>query len=1500
MCHTRKSLLHTQIAGSASESGVSSPPSDSIDNQTVKRRSRPKKPRGKRRNTLAGTDQKEIQEAANGEPETVTAPDDVEDLLMIVPRSKSSDIFKRDPFDSGRTLSTHFNSLKQWGMNRLRMYRNSSEDRKEVSSGAKSSDIDDFNVHESIGIRNRRKLGEKERKLLHERKPSYSSSEKSISIASPASINPVKLRESSSIRRQRRIGHATREEPNSSSGNWSASSESGRTSIGSEITAQPKSSASSNSLNHNHHPGSGPPSSIISRRRFLNTSASSSVTSEGTATPDLQGHEMFYDDGETSSAYSCDTEGYYTSFHVDSGLKTLKEEEPVTPLHTSSALSSTNSFSSSGNQTVLSAENEYELFGKGSTSTTTSSAGTVCTTLKAAGSDRSLIVGPTVPERKSSLTKLNRSSSTNSGGTLERSYSSSTVGSTLERTGTIKRNGVLLQKEVAAVIHQHQQDQQKEARTDSPDSGNNTSSSPVESNANSSPTQGVRSYSEFEYSESSDLEGVDRIERIRSKTTINSSRIPSMCVITPTNSDDEYQAVIAKKTGVLAGSAAQRQKLEIPLQETDLDSLQFNKASEKADSEKLQIITVNQSTGYATVQTIDTPKSAPPSGPTKPSELKKEVQYVKKTTLLPLNSMLGRLKGVLPTLSKMKSPQKDTPEADGDAAKEPDTSGEYVTIADVKNNNKTPGGGVYYTNDVVKRNLATVLSGNLAEETEYVSLNELPANMRCESNLSSPSITSSTSAEKKIDTETENDNRRGARVMLDAQGKVVYSSDSLKRRKGAHTTFAPGPCVKDTQQGSQVSPSGAQVVTPGGLTHRKPTIVRPVPALNPARRYASENQATAANEPLNEDAPPSDEEVKTPPPAPMLPFGPLTGAYVNLQCEEDTYLPPPPPHLAAPMVSANTGKNNAKIPFPRPRFPSPSPRDASTSSPKRHQRLVKRSDSYRAANSPILGDRGVELFEKELQEGLWRERINYPPTVSPKLCHNPKFRSSTRSTSCDRATTPKAVAVPLIVPLPRTCDYFENTKYRNVGKTVTKSFEKLLSEFSGTEDVDRAMESDDGIFGSPIPIRKVLTLTPTRVTLPGDSYLPSYPDDTRTHLATLPRAPAMCAPPAVYESVGSTYWTLQARKPPVEALYSTPNKPKRTPLKTTPLGFETFFSPVKESSVREESPTESPIDPRSGGSMRTSTPSRDTPQSPTVKPSLADELRTKLRIQEGVRSNGNSPSSSGRSTPRGILEPQQPRGRHSWAADSVEIPQTCSDRMGAPKTSLMDFKRLLLAKAGKNTAVSKPSAVEQLLKKPPPKVDVASPVKPSPLNTSLKIQDLSGSPKTFASRRMIRQGNFGGSPAKGGLGGGKHMSPRSVNWRLNSATKHDVMSTSIPEANSEEDNSSSPGSSTRRSSMASTDEAPPVDIKAETKNVVEEIVKMKDNIFLKAEENNFMKHEMVQKTPTYASNRSQMLQAQRTQFLMGLNPAAAPPKGAARQSPEPVAAKPPPSLETAL
>lgn len=127
------------------------------------------------------------------------------------------------------------------------------------------------------------------------------------------------------------------------------------------------------------------------RLKGRDTSASSSVTSEGTLTPDIiQDITVvpFSDDGETSSVYSCDTEGYYTSFHMDSGLKTLREEEPVPQ----SPLTKSNDIGSDPTSPVI--ENEYELFGRGSTSTTTSSAGTVCTALMA----------PPPPERKSSLT----------------------------------------------------------------------------------------------------------------------------------------------------------------------------------------------------------------------------------------------------------------------------------------------------------------------------------------------------------------------------------------------------------------------------------------------------------------------------------------------------------------------------------------------------------------------------------------------------------------------------------------------------------------------------------------------------------------------------------------------------------------------------------------------------------------------------------------------------------------------------------------------------------------------------------------------------------------------------------------------------------------------------------------------------------------------------------------------------------------------------------------
>lgn len=838
-----------------------------------------------------------------------------------VHRSKSSDLLrslkKISPPDIKKS---HFNSLKQWGLNKL---KNININKSSEKTEEKSQDIDDINIYETVS---RRWRGDKKN---HERKTSYSSSEKSSSISLPIStpvppvLNTVKLRDSSAQMRQRRQG---KEEQHSSSGNWSASSESGRASIGSEITTttHPKSTTSaatsSNSLNQ-HIPGS-----VNSRRRFINTSASSSVTSEGTLTPDIIIH-----DDETSSVYSCDTEGYYTSFHMDSGLKTLKEEDsslPATPLH------STTAFSNSISNTVLTAENEYELFGKGSTSTTTSSAGTVCTTLMAADSNKSLSIGPVVPERKSSLNNRSPSSS------LERDFGS-------DKTGTVKRSPIDNKETVTALVHKNENNGDV-----SPDSGHNTSSSPIESV--SSPN-GAPSGSEFEFSEASDIEGVDRIERIRIKTTINSSRIPSMCVITPCQSDDE-----SVHSDTKGSKNVNRDKLNLPIQptETDLDAL-------FADNKK-------------TDPKVENAEKNVDDNMNKKNIAQTEVKtQVIKATLLPLNNMLGKLKTNFSHFApwKEKSPVKPQVDVIDDGMFD---SGDYVTIADVRNNNEKVSKvatEVHYANDVVKK----------ARETEYVCLQELPGN--------DESGSESRSLERK---------RQGARVTLDAEGKVVYSSDSLKRRKGAHTTFEPGPCVKDPSTQSPLP------------VHRTPKPVRPV-NVNDGKAQAISNQQDSrllspqtnkvvirANPKTSSGVvtPTSDcvrmlpATIVTPSIRPMSPkLASVRGAYVNMQEDRDRSLSP----------AIEEGKTTKPTQYPtQNRQPDTNNDNNAATITNRNNNKIKRSDSYRLANMPLVpvakrSNRTdidlVEQIEKEIAEELWRERINYPPTVSPKMCERHMYHS---------------------------------------------------------------------------------------------------------------------------------------------------------------------------------------------------------------------------------------------------------------------------------------------------------------------------------------------------------------------------------------------------------------------------------------------------------------------------------------------------------------------------
>lgn len=358
-----------------------------------------------------------------------------------------------------------------------------------------------------------------------------------------------------------------------------------------------------------------------------------------------------------------------------------------------------------------------------------------------------------------------------------------------------------------------------------------------------------------------------------------------------------------------------------------------------------------------------------------------------------------------------------------------------------------------------------------------------------------------------------------------------------------------------------------------------------------------------------------------------------------------------------------------------------------------------------------------------------------------------------------------------------------------------------------------------------------------------------------------------------FQRNSNNYWTLQPRhktaserlmsneayqnpahQQNIESLYSTPHK-NRQNLKPTPLGFE-FFSPVPNSRLNEriieevqEAEAMSPIDPRNAGYFLTSTPTQKINMASPAK-SLSEDLRTRLRMSgnSGIRSVGNSPIHSGRSTPSKLIFEPQSRSRHSWSTQNVEVPSsstTCADRLGTPKTSLMDFKKLLLNKTTSPRA--KISAVELLKKSNAQKM--ASPVTAS---SPVNILDLSGSPKTFATRRMLRQGQFGSL----GLNSPTKPQKQKQAWRLQTP-RTDVISTAIPEAANDEEQSPEP----RRA---------PIEVKKSPEIVINECDEsdsgalLKENLFIKQDENNFTETEI------RGAKKSATLQ-QRAQFLFGAN-----------------------------
>lgn len=255
----------------------------------------------------------------------------------------------------------------------------------------------------------------------------------------------------------------------------------------------------------------------------------------------------------------------------------------------------------------------------------------------------------------------------------------------------------------------------------------------------------------------------------------------------------------------------------------------------------------------------------------------------------------------------------------------------------------------------------------------------------------------------------------------------------------------------------------------------------------------------------------------------------------------------------------------------------------------------------------------------------------------------------------------------------------------------------------------------------------------------------------------------------------------------------------------------------------------------------------------------AAEGRSKL--SPIVPGNGNgafltsTPTRSETSITENVPPMKQPS--RNWNDNSPERLNTCADRIGQSKTTLMDFKKLLLAKSAKTSPVQRKMSAVELLKKtsapatsngnaPSQKTATATPGASKPtLNSSLKLLDLSGSPKTFANRRMLRQGQFG-SPSKTFV-----PKIRGPNAAVASVVpRTDIMSTIIPEANSDEDHSNNSGGS-RAGSEAGETAACTVANSNSPSSVAVSSFDLKRNFFLQTDENNFMRGEL---KPSFGRN----------------------------------------------
>lgn len=460
--------------------------------------------------------------------------------------------------------------------------------------------------------------------------------------------------------------------------------------------------------------------------------------------------------------------------------------------------------------------------------------------------------------------------------------------------------------------------------------------------------------------------------------------------------------------------------------------------------------------------------------------------------------------------------------------------------------------------------------------------------------------------------------------------------------------------------------------------------------------------------------------------------------------------------------------------------------------------------------------------------------------------------------------------------------------------------------------------------------------------------------------------------PSMNQRQQPIFWTLPKRN--AEAPDSSRFPEMRTnsyrPSKHVTSDFDDKYATrdnIHPSVKHEDSIRVSPIDPRTSGSFKSSTPSNKenvvdltTKLLSPVKSCMTNEelyavihkSKKKLNIKDPSDRSASPALSSISLSPVGseislvtkgsLKQPESgylmdPRSRNSWAYSNEKpvislhgtIPrrhhstktESCADRYGPiPQTSRLDFKKLLLQHSVKlnnvtpQTRPNKLSAVEQL--KLSREKNPSTPAIPIANTSNINILDLSGSPKTYNHRKFFKTNPPPASPGRANTLIKEHkatpkilLSPKSQ-WRF-SSPRSDVLSSPIPEANNEDDNSNSSGDKTDSPNSTSSKPIPTNNHFGARRN----LIPINENVF--ESDSNFVvniDHGVfplgIDSSKEHAKSRAEILQARRAQFF-NTSPESSPPRFTSfKSSPTPGSpsrvqetsneGKTSPTLETAL